>query len=74
MTWIKRNTKKAAILLAPEFKLTPEKTYQYMTWPGMDYTTRAPGLMGFAVFMKQAGYIKKIPTDVKEIAWNNVKF
>lgn len=73
MTWINRNKRKAAALLAPEFKLTPEKTYQYMTWPGMVYTTRAPGLMGFANFMKQVGYIKKAPGNIKEIIWENVK-
>ncbi|HOP73966.1 MAG TPA: ABC transporter substrate-binding protein [Bacillota bacterium] len=73
MAWINQNTKKAAELLAPEFKLSPEKTYKYMTWPGMEYTTRALGLMGFAKFMKEAGYIKKVPADVKEIIWENVK-
>lgn len=74
MTWINRNMKKASRLLAPEFKLTPEKTYKYMTWPGMVYTTKALGLMGFAKFMKQVGYIKKTPADVREIIWENVKF
>lgn len=73
MIWINQNTKKAAVLLAPEFKLTPEKTYKYMTWPGMVYTSKALGLMGFAEFMKQVGYIKKAPTDVKELIWENVK-
>jgi len=74
MDWINKNTKKAAELLAPEFKLTPEKTYKYMTWPGMEYTTKALGLMGFANFMKEAGYIKKVPGHIKEIVWENVKF
>lgn len=73
MTWINQNTKKAAALLAPEFKLTQEKTYQYMTWPGMIYTTKALGLKGFADFMEQVGYIKKAPVSVKEIIWENVK-
>jgi NitT/TauT family transport system substrate-binding protein len=73
MTWINQNMKKAAALLAPEFKLTPEKTYHYLSWPGMNYTTAAYGLTGFADFMKQVGYIKKTPANLSEIVWENVK-
>jgi NitT/TauT family transport system substrate-binding protein len=73
MSWINSNMKKAAVLLAPEFKLTPEKTLQYMTWPGMNYTTIPYGLMDFADFMKRAGFIKKVPRNLEDIAWENVK-
>lgn len=59
-------------LITPEFKLTPEKTYQYMTWPGMNYTTKLYGVMGFAEFMKEAGFIKKAPQNLSEIIWENV--
>lgn len=73
MNWINRNPQTAARLLAPEFKLTPQKTYQYLTWPGMKYTTVPYGLMGFATFMKEAGYLKKVPARLAEITWENVK-
>lgn len=73
MSWINNNQRKAANLLAPEFKLSPEKTLQYMTWPGMNYTTIPYGLMGFADFMKRVGYLKKAPRSLEEIAWENVK-
>jgi len=66
------NKKEAAELLAPEFGLTPEKTYSYMTWPGMDYTTAPYGLLGFASFMKEAGYIDRVPEDLSDIAWENI--
>ena len=72
MAWINTNKKEAAELLAPEFGLTPEKTYSYMTWPGMDYTTAPYGLLGFASFMKEAGYIDRVPEDLSDIAWENI--
>lgn len=72
MAWINANKKEAANLLAPEFGLTPEKTYSYMTWPGMDYTTAPYGLLGFADFMKEAGYISRVPGNLSEIAWENL--
>ncbi|HBF35716.1 MAG TPA: ABC transporter substrate-binding protein [Firmicutes bacterium] len=71
--WLNGNMPAAATILAPEFKLTPQKTLQYLKWPGMDYTTRAYGLMEFAYFMKRAGFLKKIPTNANEIIWENVK-
>ena len=72
MAWINTNKKEAADILAPEFGLTPEKTYTYMTWPGMDYTTAPYGLLGFADFMQEAGYISNAPKDLSEIAWENL--
>lgn len=72
VAWINANKREAARILAPEFGLSPEKTYTYMTWPGMDYTTAPYGLMGFAEFMRKAGYIKRVPQDLGEIAWENL--
>ena len=72
MAWINTNKMEAAAILAPEFGLTPEKTYTYMTWPGMDYTTAPYGLLGFADFMKEAGYISNVPKDLSDIAWENL--
>ena len=72
MAWINANKKAVANLLAPEFKLTPEKTMAYLTWEGMNYTTAPYGLMGFAEFMQKAGYIKKAPQQMEEIAFENV--
>ena len=72
-SWLNGNMFAAANLLAPEFKLTPQKTLQYLKWPGMDYTTKPYGLIEFAYFMKRAGFLKKIPQDPSEILWENVK-
>mgnify|MGYP000949109252 FL=1 len=72
MAWINTNKKTAANLLAPEFKLTPEKTLEYLTWEGMNYTIAPYGLMGFAEFMQKSGHIKKVPRSFEEIAYENM--
>jgi NitT/TauT family transport system substrate-binding protein len=72
VTWLNQNKDEAASLLAPDFKMSEEKLYEYMTWPGMNYTTGVYGLMGFAEFMQKAGYISKMPADMNEIAWENI--
>lgn len=72
VAWINEYPQKAAELLAGEFKLTPEKTLKYLTWPGMNYTTAPYGLMGFGEFMKKAGYIKRAPAKLSDICWENL--
>lgn len=72
MAWINENKQEAAQILAPEFNLDPAKVYDYITADGVNYTTAPYGLMGFSEFMKEAGYISKVPEDLSEIAWENV--
>ncbi|MDI3533929.1 MAG: sulfonate transport system substrate-binding protein [Thermosediminibacterales bacterium] len=72
ITWINHHKEEAAEILAPEFNMPKEKLYKYMTWPGLNYTTAPYGLIGFAEFMKKAGYISKLPQDISEIAWENI--
>ena len=72
MAWINSNKTAAAELLAPEFKLSVEKTLEYLEWEGMNYTTAPYGLMGFAQFMKEAGYISRVPASLDEIAFDNI--
>ncbi len=38
----------------------------------MNYTTAPYGLMGFAQFMKEAGYISRVPASLDEIAFDNI--
>ncbi|MFY9526614.1 MAG: ABC transporter substrate-binding protein [Firmicutes bacterium] len=72
MAWINQNKQAAAELLAPEFQLSVEKTLEYLEWEGMNYTTAPYGLMGFAEFMYEAGYISKVPESLADIAFDNV--
>lgn len=72
INFINASPKEAAIILAPSFKLTEEKVEQYLTWPGTNYSSTPYGLMGFAEFMKEAGYISKVPKSFDEVCWENV--
>lgn len=72
ITFINTNPREAAAILAPSFKMSPEKVEKYLTWPGTNYTSTPYGLMGFAEFMKKAGYIKKVPQSFDEICWENI--
>ncbi|TYP57445.1 ABC transporter substrate-binding protein [Thermosediminibacter litoriperuensis] len=72
MNWLNEHKMEAAELLAPEFKIEKEKLYRYLTSEGLNFTTAPYGLLGFAEFMKKAGYISKVPRDLSEIAWENV--
>jgi NitT/TauT family transport system substrate-binding protein len=72
MNWVNENKEETAELLAPDFKLSKEKLLEYLKADGMNYTTAPYGLMGFAEFMKQAGYISKVPEKLSYIAWENI--
>jgi NitT/TauT family transport system substrate-binding protein len=72
VAFINEHPKEAAAILAPTFKLDEATTLKYMTWPGVNYTTTPYGLMGFAPFMEEAGYIEKVPERLSDLAWPNV--
>jgi NitT/TauT family transport system substrate-binding protein len=72
INFINTNPKEAARILAPSFKLTEEKTEEYLTWPGVNYTSTPYGLMGFAEFMNKAGYISRVPASFEEVCWENI--
>lgn len=72
MNWVNENKEETAELLAPEFQIEKEKLLKYLTAEGVNYTTAPYGLMGFANFMKEAGYISKVPQSLSEIAWENI--
>ncbi|PKM80761.1 MAG: ABC transporter substrate-binding protein [Firmicutes bacterium HGW-Firmicutes-14] len=72
ITFINTNPRQAAEILAPDYKLSVDKVEKYLTWPGTNYTSTPYGLLGFAEFMKKAGYISKVPESYDEICWENV--
>jgi len=72
MNWVNENKEETARLLAPEFQIEKEKLLKYLTAEGVNYTTAPYGLMGFADFMKEAGYISKVPQSLSDIAWENI--
>lgn len=72
VAFINDQPEQASALLAESFELDVVTTAQYLTWPGVNYTTTLYGAMGFAPFMQEAGYIGRVPYTVSEIAWPNV--
>jgi NitT/TauT family transport system substrate-binding protein len=70
--FINQNPEEAAKILAPSFSLDEATTLEYLTWPGMNYVTTPLGLMGFSQFMKDAGYIEKVPEKLSDVAFPNV--
>lgn len=58
--------------LAKDFNLPEETILEYITWEGTNFTSTPYGIMGFADFMKEVGYMRKTPKDFEEIAWENV--
>ncbi|ADG81383.1 ABC transporter substrate-binding protein [Thermincola potens] len=72
ITFINNNPEEAAKILAPSYKMPAEKVEKYLTWPGTNYTSTPYGLLGFAEFMKKAGYISKVPKSLDEVCWENV--
>lgn len=73
IAFINEAPEEAAAILAPTFDLDDETTLEYLTWQGMNYTTTPYGLLGFALFMKEAGYVTNVPGELSEVAWSNVQ-
>ncbi|MBE3576854.1 MAG: ABC transporter substrate-binding protein [Limnochordales bacterium] len=73
MNWLETHKKEAAPLLAPEFNLSVEKTYAYLTWPGVHYTVEVRGLMKFARFMYENGFIRNMPASLDDLVWENAR-
>jgi NitT/TauT family transport system substrate-binding protein len=70
----------AAQILAPHFKKEAKAMLRWLTWPGTTYTSLPYGIMGWHDFMLEAGYVKKVPTSLKDVcstqllAWIDMEF
>lgn len=70
--WVNQNKEETAKLLAKDFNIKEGKLLDYLNADKINFTTTPYGLMSFAEFMEEAGYISKIPEDLSDIAWENV--
>ena len=70
--FIHENPEEAATILAPSLRLDVGTVMEYLTWPGMNFVTTPLGLMGFADFMRDAGFLTKAPDTMRDIAFSNV--
>jgi len=72
IAYINEHPEEAAKMLAPIYNLSEEKTLQYITWKDVNYSTTPYGLLKMAEFMKKAGYIKKTPEKMSDIAFETI--
>lgn len=73
IAFINNNPREAAEILAPRYNISVEDTFGYLTFAGTNYCSTPYGIMGFAEFMYQQGFIDKMPGSLEEIAFENVQ-
>jgi len=73
ISFINNNPQEAAKILAPVNQLSEAETYKSLTWNGTNYCSTPSGIIGLAEFMKTSGYISKVPSNLSEIAFENVE-
>jgi len=73
ISFINNNPQEAAKILAPVNQLSEAETYKSLTWNGTNYCSTPFGIIGLAEFMKNSGYISKVPSNLSEIAFENVE-
>lgn len=59
-------------IIAAEENLPSEKVIKYLDWEGTNYTTTPYGSMGLAEYMKEVGYISKVPAKYSDFCWDTV--
>ncbi len=64
--------KAAAILAAADGKVAASAYEEYITWPGVSWDIAPAGMMRYAEFMHQAGYISRIPSGVRDVTYPNL--
>ena len=57
--FIEQNPAEASELLADNYDLSQTEMEEYLTWPGMEFTTEIKGLEEFLAFMTTEGYLEK---------------
>ncbi len=62
----------AAILAKVDGKVTAESYQEYITWSGVQWEITPRGMMRYATFMHQAGYISKVPASVSDVTFANL--
>lgn len=73
ITFINNNPREAAKILAPQYTLSEDETYRFLTWEGTNYSSTPYGIMAFADFMHQSGYIDKMPENITAVAFENIE-
>lgn len=73
LAWIEANPGEAADLMIRLGDQTDrEELIRQITDPDVVWTEEPHGLVKFATFMKEAGFIDRAPSDWKEVTWENL--
>ncbi len=62
----------AEILARADGKVTTAAYADYVTWEGVEWDITPKGIMRYATFMQEAGYIKNLPQDAKSVLFPNL--
>lgn len=73
VSFINNHPQEAAAILAPLNNMSEADTYKSLTWAGTNYCSTPAGIMGLTEFMKSSGYISKVPSQLSEIAFENIE-
>ena len=72
ITTINEQPKEVSKILAPIYNISENKILEYITWKDTNYSSTPYGLLKMAAFMKEAGYINKVPSKISDIAFENI--
>lgn len=70
--YIEENPEKAAALLAPNEEVDEATMLAWLSDPACNYFTDLRGVMDMANFMVEAGFIEKGPSQISDLAYENV--
>lgn len=73
IAFINNQPNEAAKILAPLYKMSQKECYKALTAEGTNFCSTPYGIMGFAEFMHEAGYINKLPDNIAQISFENVQ-
>lgn len=72
-TYIEEEPEGAAEILAKEEGIEPEKMLEYLQMDGVSYPEETVGMIQLAEFMKRAEFIEKVPEDISDLVFDNLK-
>ena len=71
--WVRENPEAAAdLMIRLGDKTDRDELIAQITDPDVVWTIEPHGLVKFATFMKEAGFVERAPADWKEVTWENL--
>jgi NitT/TauT family transport system substrate-binding protein len=67
---MQNNPERTAAMLAEAYETDEGEVLEYLKNKDLEYSLEVKGLMRFTQFMKQTGYISRLPSAMSEIMWD----